>query len=406
MRTAAGPDRPGRVARLGWAAVAALLVTLAGRVGATAAPMGQATTSIKGTVVDGTAGSTLPGALRVALDGVGPGQAALSERLSPVDPAGQFSFDGVPADGTGYVVSVQYGGARYQAPVDLKSGAASPVALTVYEPTTSDAALRLSNAYWVLAAIDTQNQRATILETLTLENTGDRTFIGDHRGDPGSSAPGILPRTLRVPLPSGASGFAPAVGLNSAAMLPVANGFVNTDPITPGQHQIVYHYQMAYSNGGFEIRKSLPYVADHLIFLAPNTGLTFQSDRLGNGGTTQIGGKTYAVLGADSVPANQDVTVDVLGLPNPPTSRLGPDTLRLVAVGAVAPFLIVALALGLRASRKNRRDLASERRALLASIANLDDRFDRAQIDRPRYLAERQTRKQRLASLMLQEPSG
>lgn len=370
---------------------------------AVAAPSPDATMAISGTVVDGTAGSKLPSNLKVFLEATDANQRPLPEESTSADPSGKFTFDQAPAGASSYVVAAEFSGVRYTAPVELKSGAASPVKLNVYEPTTSDAGLKLTNAYWVFASIDAANQQVTVLETLTLLNPGDHTYVGDHRGDPGSTAPGILPRTVRLPLPQGASDFAPASGLDPRAMLPMANGFVDTDPVTPGTHQIVYHYRMAFADGGVEILKSLPYPADHLIFLAPDQGLNLQSDRLGNGGTTQIDGKTYVVLGADNVPANQDVTVDVLGLPNPPTSRLSPETLRLVAIGAILPLLLAALALGIRASTRDRRDVASERHALLAAIARLDDLHQSGQLDQRPYAAERERQKQALALLLLRE---
>lgn len=371
---------------------------------ALAAPSAAATMTIGGTVVDGTAGSKLPPDLKVTLDGVDATGQALAERSASVDPSGKFTFDGVPSGGKGYIVSADYAGVRYRATVDVKGGSPSPVTVKVYEPTTSDQSLRLASAYWVVAAVDAKDQQITVLENLTVQNAGDRTFIGDHRGDPGSDAPGVLPRTIRLPLPQGASDFTVAAGLDPNAVLPVANGFVDTDPVTPGQHQIVYHYVMAFADGGFEIRKSLPYPADNLIFLAPDSGYNIRSDRLGDGGTTTIGGTKYVVMGANKVPANQDVIVDVLGLPNPPTSRVSPDTLRLVAVAVSVPFLLAALALGIRASQRFRRDIPAERHALLSAIAQLDDRFERGQVDPTRYAAEREKHKQQLALLMLQEP--
>lgn len=381
----------------------AFVVTL-GVLGASVTRAASAPITISGTVVDGTAGSKLPTDLKVILDGVDPSGQAMPERSAPIDPAGKFTFDGVPSGGKGYSVSADYAGVRYRAAVDLKDGSPSAVTLKVYEPTTSDQSLRLASAYWVVAAVDAKNQQVTVLENLNLDNTGDRTFIGDHRGDPGSDAPGVLPRTIRLPLPRGASDFAVAAGLDPAAVLPIANGFVDTDPVTPGQHQIVYHYRMAFADGGFEIRKSLPYPADNLVFLAPDSGYNIRSDRLGSGGTTTIDGAKYVLLGANKVPANQDVTVDVLGLPNPPTSRLSPDTLRLVAIAVSVPFLLAALALGIRASQRFRRDVPAERRALLSAIAHLDDRFERGQVDPTRYAAEREKHKQQLALLMLQDP--
>jgi hypothetical protein len=364
--------------------------------------------AVSGTVTDGTAGAALPSGLTATLEGVDAQHRAVLAQAATVDGRGTFRFDGVaPAAGATYAVVVDYGGARYWADVTgLDGGSPPPVALKIYEPTTSDSALRITSSNWIFTGFDPQNQQVTVLETMTIANRGDRTYVGDHRGDPGSDAPGVLPRTIPLPLPTGASDFTPAMGVDASAVLPVSGGYVDSEPVVPGELQVAYTYRIAYADGGVEIRKSLPYATDELHFLVPNQGLELRSDHLASAGTLDVQGQQFVVLGAQSVPANTDVTVDVLGLPNPPASRLGSDAMRAIGVGLVVPLLVAGLVLGLRARKPRRREVAGDRRALLASIAHLDDRYAAGKLDAERYQAERARKKGELVDLLLRSAAS
>ncbi|HUX88800.1 MAG TPA: hypothetical protein VMW65_17475, partial [Chloroflexota bacterium] len=232
-------------------------------------------------------------------------------------------------------------------------------------------------------------------------NAGDRTYVGDHRGDPGSATPGILPRTLRLPLPDGTSDFQVVEGLDPGTLLPVENGYVDTAPVTPGNHQIVYTFKMGYSAGVAELHTALPYPASNVHFLAPDAGLQFRSDRLGDGGTTQIGGNNYRVLGTSNLKANDVITVDVVGLPELATSRLSPSAMQIGGLGVVGLAILGALYFGLRPRSTTWTDPLAERRVLLASIAQLDDRYATGQLNVDRYRAERTQKKRQLIDLML-----
>lgn len=357
--------------------------------------------AVKGVVVDGTAGASLAPGLIARLHDDTIGSTSYVDRAAPIGTDGTFAFDNVPMDPTKkYRVTVDYRGASYEAAIpNGASDGVSPITMTVFEPTTSEDVLRISSANWVIQSIDDQKQQVVVLETLDVVNSSDRAYVGDHRGDPGSDAPGVLPRTLRLYLPQGASQFQPLSGLDSSGLLPVAGGFVDTKPILPGVRQVAYTYEMAYAEGGMEIRKSLPYPTAKLRALVPNAGLDYRSDRLVAAGTLDLQGRSYVVLSADQVPANQDVTLDALGFPTTPVGRLDPATVQSVGLGIVAIAIFAAFILGLRAGRSSEADVADPRDELLRSIARLDAQRVSGRIDQRQYEQVRSEKKQALLAL-------
>ncbi len=402
------PARASWKAALLWRPGFTLVVALALLVSGGGARVVQATPlpspeAVEGVVVDGTAGAAVPSGLVVRLERRDAAGRRSSLATATVDERGTFSFPAPPlAEGTSAVVRAEYAGVGYEASVvRAADGTIAPVRLTIYEPTDSDATLQIAAANWVFEGIDTQNQQVLILETLEVVNAGDRTYVGDHRGDPGSDVPGVLPRSIRLLLPSGASGFIPQDGLDPLRLLPVAGGFVDTAPVPPGSHQIAYTYIIAYADGGAELRKALPYPTKTLRVLVPNAGLEIRTDRLHAAGTIEIQGRPYLVLGAEDVPANTNVTVDVLGLPSSPTGRLDPGAIQLFGLSVLVLAVGVALYLGLRPRSHERDDPATERRALLLALARLDDSLAAGRINPERYQAERARQKRRLIDLAL-----
>jgi hypothetical protein len=363
--------------------------------------------TIDGSLVDSTSGVPLPAGLVVALQSGRPNQSALATRTATVDATGHFQFANVASDGTSYVVTTRYGGVIYSSPVNAPADGSSgaSVTLTIYEPTTADTAIHIDSANWVFEGIDVDNQQLQILETIDVLNTGDRTYVGDHRGDPGSDTPGVLPRTIRLLLPNGASDMTPAVGLDPGTLLPMANGYVDTAPVLPGLHELAFTYMVAYADGGAEIQKALPYPTTKLRFLAPDVGLELQSDRLKADGKVDVAGHSYVVYSGDQIPPDSNVTIDVLGLPSTTAGRIDAGWLQLAGYVAIGLAILAALVFGLWALRQPSRFSVADRTALVTALARLDDAYAAGQVEREQYRRERAELKQRLVELSLGGPS-
>jgi|GEM_PF-4955058 len=364
--------------------------------------LAASTETIDGTVISGTKGAQLPNGLTATLDGVRGNHEFVPEQAAPVATGGRFHFTGLPNDAT-YVVSVTIDGAIYTAMVPKpNSQGVATAQLTIYGSTTSDAAIKVTNANWVVGTVDLPNQQITMLETIQVDNTGDQTYVGDHRGDPGSDVPGVLPRTLRIPLPDGASGFQTNQGFEGSSLLPVSGGWVDTTPLTPGSHSYAYTYKIAFASGGAELRKAMPYPIGTLRVLVPNAGLELRSDHLKESGTVDVGSRSYVVLEGTNIPANTVVTVDMLGLPSTPVGRIDPTAMRIAGFVVIGLAVISVLFLGLRPRRPIvAPDVVSQRQVLLRQLAHIDDRYAAGLVDASRYQSERAHVKRQLIDLVM-----
>lgn len=364
----------------------------------------SSTETIQGVVVNGTAGATVPKGLTITLDVVNAKHQVLAEQSVSTDTAGRFSFTSVPVDPQAtYVVSTDYAGVPYTTmlPKPSPNARQAPTArLEIFESTNSAAHLRVDSVDWLLGTINPRTEQALILETLTVTNGDDRTFVGDHRGDPGSATPGILPRTLRLRLPDGASDFHVELGLDPSFLLPVAGGYVDTEPVLPGQHQIAFTFRIGYSEGVAELRTQLTYPTAKVHFLAPN-GLGFRSDHLANQGVTKLQGHNYRVLGADNLSPDTVVTVDVVGLPEIPADRLNPTMIRIGGLIVIALGILGAVYLSLRRPKTHSGQSLDQRHALLLAMAELDEQYAAGKLDESSYQRERAEKKRRLVDLML-----
>ncbi|MGH7861101.1 MAG: hypothetical protein ACREOS_02575, partial [Candidatus Dormibacteraceae bacterium] len=110
------------------------------------------TESVAGTVVDGTAGASMPKGLVVTLQGVGVTHQITVRQTAAVSSDGRFSFADVPSDASvTYVVSTTYAGVPYLTAIPRANGQAiGPIQIKIYEPTTSDAAIQVLSQNWLL----------------------------------------------------------------------------------------------------------------------------------------------------------------------------------------------------------------------------------------------------------------
>jgi hypothetical protein len=355
--------------------------------------------------VDGTKGASLPSGLAVVLDGLDANHQPVAERTTTPDSSGHFAFADVPGGGATYTTKVSYGGATYSNPVDTSTSPSSPapVTITIYEPTTSDSTLRIDSANWLFEAIDPENAQIVMLEMIDLRNDGDKTYVGDHRGDPGSDAPGVLPRTIRLYLPTGASQMTPESGLDPKAILPMANGYVDTAPIPPGATTIAFTYRVVYADGAAEIQKAVPYPTNTLRVLVPDVGLELRSDHLTDGGKVTLDGRSYQVLTAANLSANTTVTVDMLGLPATPAGRLDPNQMLIAGLIAVGVAVLAAVFFALRRAPERSKQPVADRSELLTALASLDDRYAAGQLEDLTYRLQRADLKRQLVALTVGE---
>ena len=395
----------------------AALVAVALAMGLPSPSTAQETVSIRGKVVNGTAGADIPVDLAVlmlitAADGTlqGTGQTAM-------EPDGGFLLEDVPmVEGGAYNLSVDYGGVFYGASL-APSELFDPVTITVHEPTEDATIIQVQRQVMVISEIDVTERVVTATEFVRFTNPTDRTL----RANLETARPGMF-SFMRFALPPGAADVTVQSNLRGGEIISVGSGFALTAAVPPGEHSVDFAYTFPYEGGGLEYRNSLPQGVEIFQILVPEQWAGVEIGGLSPRPPVAIGNEVYQAWEGRDIPAGPGVQLDFTGLPQPGAlARLG-RTLSggafwLTAIpSAVGAALLAFLVFGLaRRSRPAVADgytespddaasstIAGEQRVVLVSqLAALDQRFQDGELEEADYFSQRAD----LVSRALGEPS-
>ncbi|MBI2855629.1 MAG: hypothetical protein HYX93_02145 [Chloroflexi bacterium] len=370
---------------------------------------GHGTIVIEGRVVNGTEGADVPHDLTISLDVLQAGQRV--EGMETVtDAGGRFTFGEVRSEEDFlYIISTEYAGAPYMVQGAL-SVLQEPVELAVYESTGSTETLHVRGHTLVVNAADSRDRVMNSLELVTLENSGDRTFVPDIARDGPMSL-------LRFSLPDGATALDVQSSLSGGQLIQVDVGFAISAPVPPGSHEIIYAYRSPYDGGKKSFSHSFPFGADTFRVLvldgvgkARGPGLELMEPLV-------LGERGYQRLEAHDLGAGTALTVELFGLPRPSLWQRWTDIVSgkgFARVVIPATFGLALLALmSYVLTRQNRTTVAyqgalpsGQRSELLEAMAQMDDRFQRGELEEEDYIRERQALKERLLRLESVVPSA
>ncbi|HYR62274.1 MAG TPA: hypothetical protein VET24_06515 [Actinomycetota bacterium] len=358
--------------------------------------------SIGGTVVNGTAGASLPGGLSVTATEVDAGATKqVATKTAAVRPGGAFKMDGFPGQtGDRYVVGTDYLGVTYSS----EATAGTATTLKVYETTTDSSVLSVPSS--TLTVIIGKQGNYNVLQLFTVHNGADRSYIG-------TATPGATggPATLELPIPAGATAFSAVQGLANGLTAAPDGLVASIDPVQPGNTDVSYLYNIAVPRSGWGMNLPVVYSTAKVEVLV-DPGLTLTGPGLRFRQSVTIGKQRYKDYQASGLAPGTSLTADIA-----PTGSTSP-TLYL-GLGALV-VLVVATAFGLPRLRRRRKRPAREaaptdvvaasaagapveapgsRQELIDEIAALDEAHAAGSLGEDEYAAQRAALKQRLVAL-------
>ena len=385
---------------------------------------GADTVTVVGKVADGTAGQESPAGLEVTLHVIG-GDGGVDVSAATTDGDGRFLFPGVEVvEGSSYTISTSYREILYSQNLE-PANLSLPVELTVYEATGSLDSIRVQTDVLLISRADSGEGTLTVVEVVTLVNSGDRTFVPD-LSEPGSMS------FLRFSRPAGARELEVASDLSGGEVVTVGTGFALTVPVKPGAHQVSYTYRLPYEGGRLEFEHSFPMGADTFqLLLNEEAGTLLPVAGLATLPPPDVSG--YSAWGAQQQGPGSRMTLKLEDLPRPPWhERLGealddgpylktglPAALGLVMAGLLIYVLAFRSRAGALASESGRASIQatgtgsasdalesqgptlSERSSLVTEIARLDVLYENGQMPEEDYQRLRRELKSRLLRLTL-----
>ena len=398
----------------------ALLVLSLGVVSASL--LAQETVSIRGRVVNGTAGFSAPADMVVLMLITGPDGTLTGTGQTVAAPDGSFVFDDALRVSEGaYTLSVDYDGVFYGmtlAPDEL----AGEQVITVYEPTEDAGIMVVDRQVMVITGFDVPQRMATATEFVRFTNPTDRTLKPNLE----TARPGMF-SFMRFALPPDAANVTVQSDLRGGEVISVGSGFALAAPVPPGQHSVDFAYTFPYEGGEVAYRNSLPQGANIFQILVPDQWESVEISGLDSRPPVGIQEGVYRAWEGRGIPAGPGVELRLEGLPQPGVfTRIG-GTLSggsfwLTAIpSAMGAALLALLALGLL--RRYRPDVAhdaaalggaegtagphastnaGQRAMLVSALAELDESYHYGELEEDDYL----NRRAELVAFALGESSG
>ncbi len=353
---------------------------------------------INGRVQNGTVGGGPVGSLTVTLRHFA-GMQLAEERQTQTGPDGSFRFDGLPTSPQdAYLVVVRYAGVDYvSGMVQLHQQPEQTVDLTVYETTTDPSAVRIASRSLVIAGASPELRAVDIMDILIVENSGDRTYLGDRSGV-----------VLRIPLPRGAQEIRPQPGFDYGQPRLEDGVLLTTGPLPPGSQTVVLSYTVPYEGTRATLSIGTAMPTGTLRVLVRDGTYRLSSRSLIDTGTVEVSGVTYRVLAVDAPVVGDMHVVQVSGLPRTgllfdlPTGPIIALAVGLAGLIAAAVLTVIVLRRR-RVGTETSRAAIDERLQLAAELNRLDEARAAGELDETAYQEQRSAVLTRLRQLVARE---
>jgi hypothetical protein len=342
------------------------------------------------------------GDLEVMLHVVDQDQNELGMLHGKSTPDGSYQIADVPFQiGMGYVAAVAFEGTTYYS--DLVPAEAGKTNVTldvpVYESTTELSNVQVAQMH-VLFGFASDGME--VKEIYALSNKGDKT-VKDGVDVPGKEG---VKASIQFPLPDKADfiNFEPQ---DPDRFIKFPGGFVDRASIVPGEisSQFLVSYLLPYSKPlTFALKTVLP--VTRLNFVLPDDlGVTLKGEGLsGPEQVTAKNGSTYSLYMLEDIPAGKDIILTFEGDPVIPQGQVSttasaastPKQLPLlIGIGVLGVSLIGGAAFwwvrSARSEETNGEEAeVDEFESLLASIAQLDQRYEHGEVEEILYHQQRE----------------
>ena len=376
---------------------------------------------ITGTVTQGTPDGIPVAGLTATLEAYA-GFTPIATFTSTINLAGVYTFTKLAIDpGINYLVSATFEGIRYSSAILNFTPEGTPLnaPVAIYETTDDGRGVAISRLHWI---IDTQPGAVMVGEVFSFGNQAGRTFIGQ------TIAEVDTPVTVAMKVPPVAQELTFENGALGERFRQVGALVYDTTPVLPGadSRQIIMRYLLPHDGSEFEFSQDFQYpVGQMTLLIAELPQLEVEIPGFSLASRENFQNQSYQLWSPDGEPPQQ-ITVRLTGLMaaddiDPRTVQNTPGAVDGAPVAAatsaitllepwtiwtLAGRLVVGVGGALFWARRRgatnitaAEALLDERSALIAQIAQLDDRYAIQEIDEAKWQRERARLKAQLLTL-------
>ena len=235
----------------------------------------------------------------------------------------------------------------------------------------------------------------SILGLISFENIGNKTFYAD-LSDPNLSGLNLL----RFSLPENYENLSVDSDLPPGNVMQIPTGFALSNPVPPGQHQILYSYSMPRNTTSINYTIRLPFGAKKFKLLAPEKTDINKNEILTNE-LTEVDEKIYEVLSGNNIKNGEIINIQINKIATPTfydkfLSFTKKNSISVLIGTSSATILLILIFLSIYRNTQRNYKHEDEENELIEKILKLDERFKNKQIEQEEYIILRNSYKKRI----------
>ncbi len=258
------------------------------------------------------------------------------------------------------------------------------ITITVYDRVFTPEDIEVIDYSIMIPHISPESDIISVLGLISFTNISDTTYFAD-LSDPNTTGLNLL----RFSLPENFENLSVDSDLPPGNVMQIPTGFALSNPVPPGDHQILYSYSMPRNTGSIKYNIRLPFGSKKFKILVPeNSELTTDYDLLKD--STLVDDKKYELLQGQDIKKGEVVIIDLVNISKPGTWKkmtyfIEKNSIPFFVGSITGLILIFILIFTFFRSNFKKRNLELNSDIYINKIIDLDERFEKNKINKEEY---------------------
>ena len=194
---------------------------------------------------------------------------------------------------------------------------------------------------------------------------------------------------LRFSLPENFENLSVDSDLPPGNVMQIPTGFALSNPVPPGEHQILYSYSMPRNTGSIKYNIRLPFGSKKFKILVPeNSKLSTDYNLLKD--STLVDDKKYELLQGQDIKKGEVVVIDLINISKPGALKkityfIEKNSIPFFVGSITGLVLLFVLIFSFLRSNFRKRNLELNSDVYIDKIIDLDERFEKNKINKEEY---------------------
>ena len=258
------------------------------------------------------------------------------------------------------------------------------ITITVYDRVLTPQDIEVLDYSIMIPHISPESDIISVLGLISFTNISDTTYFAD-LSDPNTTGLNLL----RFSLPENFENLSVDSDLPPGNVMQIPTGFALSNPVPPGDHQILYSYSMPRNTGSIKYNIRLPFGSKKFKILVPeNSELTTDYNLLKD--STLVDDKKYELLQGQDIKKGEVVIIDLVNISKPGTWKkmtyfIEKNSIPFFVGSITGLILIFILIFTFLRSNFKKRNLELNSDIYINKIIDLDERFEKNKINKEEY---------------------